>query len=83
MHSSTLIGTLPYMSPEQMNVGAIDHRSDLWAVGIMLFELVTGQHPVPSQRMVDLLRIADKNTPMPSVHERMPDLGLLGAVIDR
>ncbi|ACY15977.1 serine/threonine protein kinase [Haliangium ochraceum DSM 14365] len=44
--SSGLIGTLPYMSPEQMNVGVIDHRSDLWTVGIMLFELVTGRHPV-------------------------------------
>ncbi len=81
--SSALIGTLPYMSPEQMNVGVIDHRSDLWAVGIMLFELVTGHHPMPSQSMGDLLRIADEDTPMPSVRERLTDLGPLGAIIDR
>jgi serine/threonine protein kinase len=81
MHSSALIGTLPYMSPEQMNIGAIDHRTDLWAVGIMLFELVTGQHPVPSRSMGDLMHIAEDDTPMPSVRERMPDIGPLGAVI--
>jgi Protein kinase domain len=83
VQSSALIGTLPYMSPEQMNVGVIDHRSDLWTVGIMLFELAIGQHPVPSQSMRDLMRIADEDAPMPSVRERMPDLGPLGAVIDR
>jgi hypothetical protein len=86
-HSSALIGTLPYMSPEQMKVGAIDHRTDLWAVGVMLFEMVTGAHPVPSRSMADLLRIADLSTPMPSVREVMPDagrgLGALATVIHR
>ncbi|HWN66898.1 MAG TPA: serine/threonine-protein kinase, partial [Haliangium sp.] len=81
--SSALIGTLPYMSPEQMNMGAIDHRTDLWAAGIMLFEMVTGQHPVPSQSPKDLLDVADDEMPMPSVRERMPGIGPLGAVIDR
>jgi WD40 repeat protein/serine/threonine protein kinase len=83
IHSSSLIGTLPYMSPEQMNVGAIDHRSDLWTVGIMLFELVTGRHPVSSYSMSDLLLVADEDAPMPSVRESMPDLGPLAAIIDR
>jgi serine/threonine protein kinase len=81
--SSSLIGTLPYMSPEQMNVGAIDHRSDLWTVGIMLFEMVTGRHPLPSLSMLDLLRIADNDVDLPRMRERMPDIGPLGAVIDR
>jgi serine/threonine protein kinase len=81
--SSALIGTLPYMSPEQMNMGAIDHRSDLWAVGIMLFEMVTGRHPVPSLSMGDLMDVADDEVPMPSVRDRMPDIGPLGVVIDR
>jgi WD40 repeat protein/serine/threonine protein kinase len=82
-HSSALIGTLPYMSPEQMNVGVIDARSDLWSVGIMLFELVTGRHPVSSHDMADLLRVADEDAAMPSMRELMPGLGPLGAIIDR
>jgi serine/threonine protein kinase len=79
--SSQLAGTLPYMSPEQMKVAAIDHRSDLWAVGIMLFEMVTGRHPVPSLHTADLLGIADHG--VPSVRERLPDIGPLGEIIDR
>jgi WD40 repeat protein len=83
VHSSARVGTLPYMSPEQMNAGAIDGRSDLWTVGIMLFELVTGRHPLSSYDMGDLVRIADEAEPMPRVSALLPDIGPLGAVIDR
>src|SRR5262249_30325117 len=44
--ASALAGTRSYMSPEQAR-GIIDHRSDVWAVGVTLFELVTGTRPVP------------------------------------
>jgi WD40 repeat protein/serine/threonine protein kinase len=87
VHSSALIGTLPYMSPEQMNVGVIDHRTDVWAAGIMLFELVTGRHPMPARSVGELMRMADEDEPMPSTCEVVsslgPDLGPLAAVIDR
>ena len=38
----TMIGTTVYMSPEQVRGQAADHRSDIFAVGLMLFELLTG-----------------------------------------
>ena len=38
----TMIGTATYMSPEQLRGEAADHRSDLFAVGLMMFELLTG-----------------------------------------
>jgi eukaryotic-like serine/threonine-protein kinase len=88
-NGDALVGTLAYMSPEQMNARAVDHRTDLWAVGVMLFELVAGRHPLSSEdlHMGHLLRIADDDLPMPSVREAMPDqssdLGPLAAVIDR
>lgn len=40
-----LVGTIPYMAPEQWRAEKVDPRTDLWAVGIMLFELCTGTHP--------------------------------------
>jgi serine/threonine protein kinase len=87
VHSSALIGTLPYMSPEQMNAGVLDHRSDVWTAGIMLFELACGRYPVSPHSMRDLMRVADEDEPMPSVLEAMPGtetaLGSLAGVIDR
>ncbi|WP_428263552.1 serine/threonine-protein kinase [Haliangium sp.] len=81
--SGVLIGTLPYMSPEQMNVADVDHRSDLWAVGIMLFEMIVGRHPLHSLDPMNLLKVADEDLPMPSVQELAPDLGPLAGIIDR
>ena len=81
-----IMGTLPYMSPEQLEGDTIDHRTDLWAVGIMLYEMVTGSHPVfhdGVQLQRALLDIASLELPMPSVGERRPDLGPLAGIIDR
>ena len=45
-----LVGTVPYMSPEQWGADEVDHRTDLWAVGIILFKMVAGKHPLaPAQ----------------------------------
>ncbi|WP_428267137.1 protein kinase domain-containing protein [Haliangium sp.] len=83
LRNSAILGTLPYMSPEQMNVRGADHRSDLWAVGIMLFELVAGRHPLPTRSVGDLMRVADTEEPMPSVRQYVPDQGRLAQIIDR
>ncbi|HET7501356.1 MAG TPA: protein kinase [Kofleriaceae bacterium] len=81
-----IMGTLPYMSPEQLEGGAIDHRTDLWAVGIMLYQMVTGTHPVirdGADLQRALLDITSLDLPMPSIDERRSDLGPLAGIIDR
>jgi eukaryotic-like serine/threonine-protein kinase len=78
-----LVGTLPYMSPEQWGAGAVDHRTDIWAVGIMLFRMITGQHPLGSSQGMQFMVTGMVEEPMPAVHDRFPDVpDELARVID-
>jgi eukaryotic-like serine/threonine-protein kinase len=45
--SQEVTGTLPYMAPEQLRGGTADARSDIWAVGAVLYEMATGKQPFP------------------------------------
>ncbi|WP_437972451.1 serine/threonine-protein kinase [Sorangium sp. So ce260] len=82
-HPGAVVGTLPYMSPEQWDAREVDPSSDVWAVGIMLHELVLGAHPLAPCRMPDLAAVPRLDEPMPEVRARHPELGALGALIDR
>ena len=79
-----LIGTRSYMSPEQWGAGSIDHRTDLWAVGILLFRMVTGRHPLAPLRGQQLAITKDLDRPMPLVRSVRPDVpAALADAIDR
>jgi serine/threonine protein kinase len=65
--AGTLLGTVAYLSPEQVQRGIADARSDVYAVGIMLFEMLTGTQPYVSETPIQVaFRHVHDQVPAPS-----------------
>jgi serine/threonine-protein kinase len=59
-------GTPDYVSPEQVRGEEVDHRSDLYSVGVLLFEALTGHFPFESEREVQAILLAHRDKEPPS-----------------
>jgi serine/threonine protein kinase len=83
--SNSLVGTLPYMSPEQWGADSVDHLSDIWAVGIMFWRALTTKHPAGTLAPEKLrARLLDLEIPLPSIATRDAAIPTeLVAIIDR
>ena len=71
--AKTMMGTLLYISPEQINGGKIDRRSDIYTLGVTLFEIVTGRLPFEKKTDYGLMHAhVQEAPPKPSaVHRRV------------
>jgi len=76
-------GTPAYMAPEQWRGEPVDGRADLYALGIMLFELCAGAPPYASPSVAGLLELHLRG-PVPALGDRVPGLPReLGALVAR
>jgi TolB-like protein/Flp pilus assembly protein TadD/predicted Ser/Thr protein kinase len=74
------VGTLAYMSPEQLRSQTADARSDIWALGVTLYEMVSGTRPFLGQSGFELTSAILNEAPRP-LPSQVPSA--LGAVIER
>jgi serine/threonine-protein kinase len=81
--TGVVLGTPSYMSPEQLSGKHVDSRSDLFSLGIMLYELLVGARPFRGDSMSALMfQIA--NAPHPDIRVHNPALPeRVGVLIDR
>ena len=61
--SGALLGTAPYMSPEQARGLPVDERTDVWAFGCVLYELLAGERAFPGRTATDVLAAVIKDEP--------------------
>ena len=68
------LGTVSYMAPEQVRGGSVDGRADLWALGVLLYEMLTGRRPFEGEHQIAIAHaIVHADPPRPSALR--PDMG--------
>jgi len=72
--ASTIMGTVAYMSPEQAKGESVDHRTDIWALGAMVYEMLSGERPFQKSQEQALVYaiLNDKPTPLSFVRSDIP-----------
>jgi serine/threonine protein kinase len=80
---ASLVGTPHYMAPEQLEGHEADARADLWALGVMLYEMLTGQRPFSGESTASLVGAILKDQPPPVSARRQLTPPALDHVVGR
>jgi len=79
--TGSVIGTLQYMAPERLRNAAFDGRSDIFSVGVVMFQLLTGQLPFTGDYSIVHKILTDKHPPLNQYLSKYPSV--LDAILDR
>ena len=80
--TGTTVGTIAYMPPEQIMGRGADARSDVWALGVVLYEMLTGRLPFSGEHEVAILNAIATATPAP-LHDARADAAALEPIVTR
>jgi serine/threonine protein kinase len=77
------LGTLAYMSPEQARGEEVDCRTDIWAVGVMLYEMLTGRQPFGGEGAQAVIFSITNNEPKPIARVRAQVPSEIARIVDK
>jgi eukaryotic-like serine/threonine-protein kinase len=81
--SGAVMGTLSYMSPEQSRGEKVDHRTDIFSLGVVLYEMVTGAQPFTGENPAPISDAIVYYAPAPLRRERLETPSALERIINR
>jgi len=80
---STAMGTLPYMSPEQLQRRPVDHRTDVYSLGVVIYEMASGRRPFAAESSPALVSSILREPPPPLIAGRSDVAVALGGIVER
>ncbi len=81
--TGSTLGTVGYMSPEQVKGEEVDHRSDIFSIGVLLYELITGRQPFEGEGEPAVLNSILNKIPEPLVRYKKDVPDILQQVVDK